>query len=164
MTFQEFGTLSEIIAALATVITLVYLALQIRQHSQSSQAEAARGTVDGDPAMLAVVQDQELTKIFVDGLSDYNSLNPYEQTRFAYTFGIMIGGVARHYVNVELGIIKEGHFKAHNWGHLMMLETPGGSAFGHAHVESFQPQFRDFVLREVKLRPKNGSSHRESAS
>lgn len=157
MTLQEFGIISEIVAAIATVATLAYLALQIRQHSQSSQAEAARGTVDGDPAMLAVVQDGELTKIFVDGLSDFSSLNPYEQTRFAYTFGIMLGGVARHYVNVELGIIDEGHFKVQNWGHLMMLETPGGSQFWHTHAESFQPAFRNFVLREIKLKSENDS-------
>ena len=116
MNIQELGSLSEIIAAIATVVTLAYLALQIRQHSKSSRADAARGTVDGDPAMLAVAQDAELTKIFVDGLSDLTSLNPYQQTRFAYTFGTMIGGVARNYVNVELGIIEERHFKAHNWG------------------------------------------------
>ena len=164
MNIQELGSISEIIAGIATVVTLAYLALQIRQHSKSSRADAARGTVDGDPAMLAVAQDQELTKIFVDGLSDFTALNPYEQTRFAYTFGTMIGGVARNYVNVELGIIEEGHFKAHNWGHLVMLETPGGSQFWHTHAETFQPEFRDFVLREVKLRSQNSSVHSEPAA
>jgi hypothetical protein len=114
--------------------------------------------------MLAVAQDQELTKIFVDDLSDFTSLNPYERTRFAYIFGSMIGGVARHYENVRLGIIEEGHFKDQNWGHLVMLETPGGSQFWHTHVDTFPPDFRDFVLREVKLRSQRGSGHSESAA
>ena len=154
MTIQELGSISELIAAIATVVTLAYLALQIRQHSRSSRAEAARGTMDGNDAMLAVAQDPELTKIFVDGLSDFTSLTLYEQTRFAYTFGAMIGSVARHYENVILGIIDEKHFKSSNWGHLVLLETPGGSQFWHTHIASFPPEFRDFVSREVKIRPR----------
>ena len=145
MTIGELGILAEIFAAIATVITLAYLAIQIRQHSKSSRAEASRGTVDGNDAMLAVAQDPELTKIFVDGLSDFNSLDLYEQTRFSYILGSMIGGVARHYENVGPGIIEEEHFKTSNWGHLMMLETPGGSQFWKAYEVTFPPKFCDFI-------------------
>lgn len=159
MTIQEFGTIAEIIAAIATVVALAYLAIQIRQHSTSSRAEAVRGTMDGNDAMLAVAQDSELTKIYTDGLSDFNSLDAYQQTRFAYILGSMLGGVARHYENVELGIIEEEHFKTANWGHLRLLETPGGSQFWHAYIETFPPQFRDFVSREVNIRTKEGEGH-----
>ena len=164
MTIQDLGSLGELIAAVATVATLVYLAMQIREHSRSTRAEAARGTVDGNPAMLAVAQDPELTKIFVSGLSDFTALDRFEKTRFAYTFGSMIGAVGRHYENVTLGILEEAHFKSHNWGHLMMLETPGGSQFWHTYVDTFPPEFRDFVSREVKVRPKTNSGTNESAA
>jgi len=164
VTIQDLGSIGELVAAVATVVTLAYLALQIRQHSNSSRAEAARGTVDGNAAMLAVAQDPELTRIFVAGLSDFDALDPIERTRFAYTFGSMIGSVARHYENVSLGILDETHFKSHNWGHLMMLETPGGSQFWHALDSTFPPEFRDFVLREVKVRPPVPSGPRASAA
>ncbi len=46
MTIQDLGSLGELIAAVATVATLVYLALQIRQNTRVLRHAAERATVE----------------------------------------------------------------------------------------------------------------------
>ena len=43
VTIQDLGSLGELIAALATLVTLFYLALQIRANTVLAKAEAKRG-------------------------------------------------------------------------------------------------------------------------
>ncbi len=67
MTLQDFGNLGELIGAIAVVISLVYLAAQIRQntralHSSSySQAAEQLWLVN-----LAIAQDHDLARIMAD--------------------------------------------------------------------------------------------------
>ena len=42
MTLQDLGSLGEFVAAIATVVTLVYLAIQIRASNRLARAEASR--------------------------------------------------------------------------------------------------------------------------
>ena len=164
MTIQDLGSLGELIAAVATVATLGYLAMQIRQYAKSTQAGAVQSSTDTDAPMLAIIQDPELTKIYLSGLSDYGSLDPVERARFGYTLGLMFGGIARHYENVTLGIVTEGYIRDRSWGILRLLETPGGSEFWHARSSSFPPEFREFVAREVNLQPPVRSKGKPTAA
>ena len=42
MTIQDLGNIGEVVAAVATVVTLVYLAIQIRANTNAVQAAAAQ--------------------------------------------------------------------------------------------------------------------------
>ena len=151
MNWSMIGTIAEVVAALAVIISIVYLATQIRQQARLSQAEAQRGNVEGDAAILAIAQDAELAKIFVSGLRSFSSLDDVETTRFSFAFGAMIGAAARQYRNVKFGLISESEFKAHNIGHLILLETPGGSEFWHANKHAWYYDFHEFVSREFNI-------------
>ena len=70
----------------------------------------------------------------------------------------MLGSAARQYENVLLGITTELHFQERNYGHLALLETPGGSEFWHKYGGSVPPEFREFVDRAYRIRPPNKSS------
>jgi hypothetical protein len=152
MNWDKVGTLADVIAALAAIASVAYLAFQIRQQTKSSQAEAIRGNVEGDAAMLAVAQDAELAQIFVRALSRFSDLEPAEALRFSYTFGVMIGSVARQYENVLLGFARESHFLDRNYGHLALLEKSGGAGFWHTYQKSVPPEFREFVNREMNIK------------
>ena len=64
VTLQDLGSLGEFIAAIATLATLIYLALQIRQNTLESQA-ASRNLVSQSLVDFAyhVSRDFEITKL-----------------------------------------------------------------------------------------------------
>lgn len=83
MTVQELGSLGELIAAIATVVTLGYLAFQIRQTtlSQRTQAfESALGRVSDWYRLLS--ENDEAARIFLAGREDLGQLAPPDRARF----------------------------------------------------------------------------------
>ena len=42
MTIQDLGSIGEVVGAIATVATLIYLAIQIRSHTYAVQSAAAQ--------------------------------------------------------------------------------------------------------------------------
>jgi hypothetical protein len=83
VTLQDLGSLGEFIAAIATLATLIYLALQIRQSTRESQA-ASRNLVSQSfvDFVLHVSSDFEITKLTRRGLIDPESLDDDETLRF----------------------------------------------------------------------------------
>ncbi len=152
MTIQDLGSIGEFVAAIATLVTLGYLAIQIRQLSKATRAEAARGTRDNDPVVLALAQDPALNELFVTGLSRHEDLTPLDQARFAWVLGLIVGAASRNYHDVTLGILDERHFMENARGQLMFLETSGGAEFWRRFSHTLPPAFRAFVERELDIK------------
>lgn len=47
MTIQELGSIGELLGALATIVTLAYLATQIRQNTKAARVSSLQHTLDG---------------------------------------------------------------------------------------------------------------------
>ena len=153
MNWDAIGAIAETLGAVGVILTLAYLAVQIRQSGQATRSETTRVANDADAVMLAIAQDPDLATIFVSGLSDYRSLEPVERVRFDYTISVFIGTCGRMYDSVHLGIAKEAEVAANMSAHLRLLETPGGSEWWHRHADSIPAEFRRFVECHVKIRP-----------
>ena len=85
MNWEAIGAIGEIIGALAVFVTLVYLAIQIRQNTKAIQAAANQGTIDREtnalvqminyPDILLSITRPELSDEEVVKLYAYLSLN-----------------------------------------------------------------------------------------
>ncbi|MFT4563217.1 MAG: hypothetical protein ACI9BW_002971 [Gammaproteobacteria bacterium] len=82
MTIQELGSLGELIAAIATVATLIYLASQLRQNSNQLKGDAIVAINNTEEALVEDLRDDEdLARAFINALNDWNSVTPQQQTR-----------------------------------------------------------------------------------
>lgn len=76
MSIMEWGALGEIIGAIAVVVTLIYLARQIRLNTQSLRAaakhNATRAQLDYFDTLL---HDPELRRTYRRGLKDFQELD-----------------------------------------------------------------------------------------
>jgi hypothetical protein len=83
VTVQELGSLGELIAAIATVVTLIYLTTQIRQNNKAL-AEATSASVNASYASInsRISSDAQFAELFLRGRRDLHSLDPVECERF----------------------------------------------------------------------------------
>ena len=83
MTIQDLGSLGELIAAIATVATLLYLASQIR-HSNKALAESTSGAINASYASInsRISSDAEFAELFIRGRQDLDALDAVEVERF----------------------------------------------------------------------------------
>ena len=87
MSIQELGSIGEFIAAIATIMTLVYLAFQINQNTRSVKASMLE--VAGSRSMeLAkfVAGDPELTRIVTTAMTHGPELEKAEKLRLQLVF------------------------------------------------------------------------------
>ena len=84
MSIQDLGALGELVAAMATVATLLYLASQIRQNTRASSVEAKLATT----AMLVgftdmLIADPELNALLIRARNSTSDLSDVERQQFS---------------------------------------------------------------------------------
>ena len=82
MTISDLGSLGELIAAIATVATLIYLAAQIRQNTNQLKGEANREINNTEQELVHKIRDKpEMLSILMRTLIDWDSVSAKEQAR-----------------------------------------------------------------------------------
>jgi hypothetical protein len=83
MNWEAAGAIGEIIGSIAVLITLIYLATQIRQ-SNTALAESTSASINASYASInsRISSDEEFAELFVRGRHDLQSLSPVELERF----------------------------------------------------------------------------------
>ncbi len=83
MNWEAIGAIGELVGALAVVLTLFYLARQIRQsNSQRRRSEIIATFQQFSVPRMAIAQNEGLADLFVRGSNSYDDLNPIEKLRF----------------------------------------------------------------------------------
>jgi len=83
---QDLGSLGELIGAIATVATLVYLAIQVRANTRSNEASSVQHMLDGarDRIIIPNVNHEDVPEIMSRGLTSVDQLKPVEKIRFMW--------------------------------------------------------------------------------
>ena len=87
MSIQDLGSLGELIAAMATVATLIYLAIQINQNTRAVKASVleATGSRSMDLAKF-VANDPELSRIIMTAMTTSTELEEIDKFRLQLLF------------------------------------------------------------------------------
>lgn len=129
MTIQDLGSLGELIAALATIATLVYLAIQIRQNTRSVRASSrlAVSTAYNEHSRLRL--DPTVNRAYLQGLRAYPDMPMDERSIFSNLISdhfVFFQGVFALY---EEGQLDRGTYEGFLDWFACQLATPGGAAF-----------------------------------
>lgn len=83
MSLEDLGNIGEFVAAVVVVVTLGYLAIQIRQntHAVRVAAEASQQELGSD-FRGRIIDNAEVASIYLRGLQDFDSLAEADQVRF----------------------------------------------------------------------------------
>ena len=102
MTIQDLGSIGEFVAAIATLATLVYLALQIRQNTRSVQLSALEANVQaGNRVRELLIMDEGLSDLHSKGLQGYSQLDRAERLRF----GLLL---QNFFSNIQAAFVRTG--------------------------------------------------------
>jgi hypothetical protein len=88
MNIQDLGSLGELVGAVAVVISLLYLATQIRQNTQVVRASSYEDVAKGTREFMALfVQDERLAQMYLRGAAQLDHLTPEERLQFEMLLG-----------------------------------------------------------------------------
>ena len=86
MNLQSLANIAEIIGSVVVILSLVYLAVQVRQHTEAQRTENYARALERLAAFQSMLStDSEISIIFSKGLDDSSALNTQEKLRFNWT-------------------------------------------------------------------------------
>lgn len=92
MSLDQLAQLGEFVGGIFVVISLVYVAHQVRQHTRSLRTENYARVLDRMSSLQSrMAVDSALNRIFVVGAEDPGRLTPGERLRFAWALYEMFG-------------------------------------------------------------------------
>ena len=87
MTIQDLGSIGELIAAIATVATLGYLAIQIRQSSRVNRLALQENYVSGLTGIFAsIFSDPEVHRLWRLGMTNPDEMSEDERERLGIMY------------------------------------------------------------------------------
>jgi hypothetical protein len=107
MNWTALGAIGELVGGVVVVVTLIYLAVQIRQNTRATQAHATGSVAsEMEQVLLAIAQNEELSEAFVKA-SEGADLSTAEVTRLGFWWAAFVRSAHSHVVQTGLGNLSE---------------------------------------------------------
>jgi len=91
MNWDAISAVADVAGVALVVVSLIYLAIQVRQSNQMALAESERELLENwAHAISQLTADDRITSIFQRGLSDFNSMNNLEKSRFSVAMARLV--------------------------------------------------------------------------
>ena len=143
---QILGNFGEFLGAIGVVITLAYLALQVRQNTQATQAASHHAITDSlNHGNIAMASDPELTQIYLTGMTDRASLSEVERQRFDSLFLAYFHVFDTLFFSSSNGTGAHSLLLAEEKGFSHLMNLPGIKAWWKDNPFAFSPEFRSYM-------------------
>jgi len=149
MNWEAIGAIGDFVGGLAVVLTLIYIAFQVRQSSkqidQQSRALAAStfyAAGEGFNKWFAlVIQDEAVASLWQRGIAG-EALNSVDKLRFNSMANMLFTSLENNFHLLQLGAMGRDTLALSKLQWARFLTSPGGSAWWTRYGrESFTPEF-----------------------
>jgi len=107
MTIQDLGNIGQLLAAIATITTLVYLGVQIRQNTRALRSSTFQDIVAAMSSTTEAISTRpELALLIVKASSGFSELTPEERVRYNFILITTFRRLESVYVQRRLGSIE----------------------------------------------------------
>ena len=161
---EALGNIGDLLGGIGVLVTLVYLASQIRQNTRSIRASAFQSAQrDVADKLDALAQDPELIRIYFGGNRHFESFSSEDRRRY----GAFMTGLLRRYETL-LDQTRVGNIDPSQWeGVRETLRTifrySGARAWWAIGRSAFNRDLQSFIDGEIAAGPPREASSEESA-
>ncbi len=155
---QLLGNVGEFVGAVAVVVTLAYLVVQIRQNTRSINSNnnhSVMGAFNHFNEVLAT--NTELTQLFYEGMSRPESLSEADRHRFWHLAALVMNIFRNLYYQFVEGTFPRDQWMVQAREARQLMNTPG-IAYFRSVSSSFEPLFE--YLEELPADEPNPLSDR----
>lgn len=150
MNWEAIGAIGEIIGALAVVISLAYLAIQIRAQNKESRLAAVHEILVGFRESMRSFSSGDLTEIFVKANNDFDSLSDSEALKLYSGVLPMIRLWEEAYIQNDKGRLENQYWEGINCQYSSYLDLPAFARVWKLRGKHFDKNFQNFVNSSTK--------------
>ena len=162
MNWNAIAAVAELLGAVGVILSLAYLAAQVRRSVRQAQSDAMRDLTRGvNEIALTLAADSDLSAIFAKGAAGYEALTAHEQVRYRSFCNAIFHLLEQQFLSREEGSL---HDEAWNGVSQMIADfakLPGVHDYFADRGNWYSPRFVEH-LRTVGLQSTSGRSLRET--
>lgn len=145
MTLEQIFYLSQSIASIAVVSSLIYLGLQVRYAERSQRGLMQQGRADRASMNSLMVAHAELALVWQKGLAGDADLSREEFTQWMLICRSMFLSGEDSFMQYKAGLLAETAFESYKSGIHFYMANPGLRAAWQVSAGQFGAEFRNFV-------------------
>lgn len=153
MTLEQVYLISQIVAAVAILLSLIFVALQLRQNTEQlrknqradTNAFETGGSTLVQNVMLVLAKDEGLSDLVARGRKGLSNLSEAEQVRFGYYLMASLYHVQFAYQAYRKGSSDDDIWRGHAGSLTPLLRSPGVRDWWRQRRLLFLPAFRQFI-------------------
>ncbi len=148
VTLEDLGNTGEFLGAIAVLISLIYLALQIRHNTMTVRAVTSAAVSESLARVTEVVgADPQTARVYTLGLAGDSTLSPEESFQFNYLFATYMRRVENAYYQQLRGFVDSEHWQTTDRILSLAMELPGARRKWEGARSVYSDQFVAYVDR-----------------
>ena len=154
MSWDSVSAISQVIAAIAVVVSLIYIAAQVRSGASTFKT----GLRDSSFASLmeynyAILADPELAWIFQRGFRNIDALDERQRARALHTFYAFFKLWENIYLHYLEGVVEEPVWRHNSNVLLYYAAMPGAQFYLRERLAIFEPRFGELLKQIEPIEP-----------
>lgn len=150
MTLDQIVAISQAVAAVGVILSLVFLAIQLRQNTMAVRSSSIQNLVQSLSATAQVNVDNEyLVPIMLKARTDPHGLTEEERARLHFWFIMSIRRFEGVYFQRKLGLVDSEIIDGFERSHLSIIASKSGRAWWAEGKKIFNSGFVSYI--ELRL-------------
>jgi hypothetical protein len=146
MTLQDLGNVGEFLGAVAVLVSLIYLALQIRQNTTTVRAGTSAAISESLARVLEVIgSDPKTARLWIRGIGGDPSLDTEDVLQFGFLFGSYIRRVENAYYQQLRGFVDPQHWQTTERTLSTIMGPEGGRSSWERSRHIYSDRFAAYV-------------------
>ena len=146
MDITALAAWGELIGGIAVVVSLIYLASQIRQNSQLLRVSGGSAAAQANFVFsTAIAQDEDLTRIYWDGLQGRADLTESDRRRFDMVISVAVAALQQQLSLARDNLIDPDGWDSQIKGFQWVLRHEGALHWWNEYRGNSSDDFRDYV-------------------
>lgn len=150
MSIEQLGNIGEFVAAIATVITLIYLAFQLRQNTRALRATAFQSVVsEMGKNVEPLLNNNGLAEIFMKCTSNPESLTDVEKVRANCLYVATFRRLEAVYVQYTLGTMELENKLGFEESIIPLLRFPYAATWWDGAKKAFYAPYVQYIDERI---------------
>jgi hypothetical protein len=150
MDWNAIGAIAETLGAIGVIVTVAYLAIQIRQNTQTVRSAAQQAMFDNThETRLALSQDPHLAGLLIKANQNYDALTDEERVRFDSFAGLVFGQWENVYFQRDHAAVDPEMWSAWDASYREVAGAPSFRRVWEIEKHRYIPGFRNHVDRST---------------
>ena len=146
MTISELGSIGDFVSSIGVIVSLVYLAIQIRKGAEAARTSTYQSIVSDFGALNGTIAaTPELSFLFVNGMENFEDLEPDQKARVSQLFFAVFHFFENMFYQYRNGYLEDDVWLG--WKRLMLAyyARPGFQAWWSARRDVYSESFANFL-------------------